>query len=85
MRRDDRRGALCRRVGTCRTNGAYAPVPMNEKRQAIRLERLLPAQVLAGLRNAVPCSTPTFVIITNLVSAKVREKAFGITIDVMRR
>ena len=63
----------------------YAPVPMNEKKQAIRLERLLPALVLAGLRNAVTLFDTNVCHYHEPCPRKGEEKAFGITTDVMRR
>jgi hypothetical protein len=57
----------------CICAGPYERRP-SRKKQTIPLERLLPAQVLLDLETRLPCSTPTMVIITNLVPAKARGK-----------
>jgi hypothetical protein len=64
------------------------PVPTNDtepKKQAIPLERLLPAHLLAGLRNAVTLFDTNDRHYHEPCPREGEEKAFGFTTDVMRR
>ena len=68
----------------CICAGPYERRP-SRKKQAIPLERLLPAQVLAGLRNAVTLFDTNDRHYHEPGPREGEEKAFGFTTDVMRR